>query len=195
MTDLTKIPLKEVQKLVTEDSTGTPVRIYATDGGGKYPIHGAVKYNEGWNPSKWTSTGSWHRECHTHEKDLKVPTRQPDFTKLPKDVLVKVGSNMLYTTGVPQLNGEIALFHRGGSSRTTATYSIYTKKNIKLMPGDWVVWDGKEECPLPKEVEVEIKFRYSEINVTANCTAVSWRYEDEKSDDDVIAYRITGKIL
>jgi hypothetical protein len=36
---------------------GREVRIYATDGGGAYPIHGAIKRPEGWVGATWGSTG------------------------------------------------------------------------------------------------------------------------------------------
>ena len=36
---------------------GRDVRIYATDGGGTYPVHGAIKRPEGWVSASWGSTG------------------------------------------------------------------------------------------------------------------------------------------
>lgn len=36
---------------------GKEVRIYATDGEGPYPIHGAYKVGEGWVGTKWTEEG------------------------------------------------------------------------------------------------------------------------------------------
>jgi hypothetical protein len=36
---------------------GREVRIYATDGGGTYPIHGAIERREGWVSASWGSTG------------------------------------------------------------------------------------------------------------------------------------------
>jgi hypothetical protein len=37
---------------------GYPVRIYATDGVGAYPIHGAYCEGEDWILSKWTDAGN-----------------------------------------------------------------------------------------------------------------------------------------
>lgn len=34
------------------------VRIYATDGGGAYPVHGAARFNGEWQVISWTSNGS-----------------------------------------------------------------------------------------------------------------------------------------
>jgi hypothetical protein len=39
---------------------GMPVRIYATDAGGLFPVHGAI-FNDGmWNGWKWTEEGKTH---------------------------------------------------------------------------------------------------------------------------------------
>lgn len=37
--------------------SGLAVRIYATDGGGQYPVHGAIYKDGHWFPSSWTSEG------------------------------------------------------------------------------------------------------------------------------------------
>lgn len=38
--------------------TGLPSRIYATDGGGEYPVHGAIFNNGKWNITSLTAGGS-----------------------------------------------------------------------------------------------------------------------------------------
>ena len=38
---------------------GREVRIYATDGGGSYPVHGAICQDGGWKSNTWNSDGSW----------------------------------------------------------------------------------------------------------------------------------------
>lgn len=37
--------------------SGLPARIYATDGEGEYPVHGAVLKDGCWFPCSWTSEG------------------------------------------------------------------------------------------------------------------------------------------
>lgn len=37
---------------------GREVRIYAVDGGGDYPVHGAILIDEVWDPNGWTIDGS-----------------------------------------------------------------------------------------------------------------------------------------
>ena len=44
------------KKYRTKD--GEEVRIYATDGAGSYPVHGAVKTAGGWYYVVWTNVGS-----------------------------------------------------------------------------------------------------------------------------------------
>jgi hypothetical protein len=38
---------------------GREVRIYAVDGGGAKPVHGAIRYNELWDFHCWSSLGYW----------------------------------------------------------------------------------------------------------------------------------------
>jgi len=38
---------------------GRKVRVYATDGDGPYPVHGAEWVGEGWTTSKWTQDGGY----------------------------------------------------------------------------------------------------------------------------------------
>lgn len=40
---------------------GREVRIYAVDGGGLYPVHGAVLHDGEWNPESWSVDGRWDR--------------------------------------------------------------------------------------------------------------------------------------
>lgn len=39
------------------DSRDIEHRIYATDGYGTFPVHGAVRYPHGWEPAMWTAEG------------------------------------------------------------------------------------------------------------------------------------------
>ena len=38
---------------------GREVRIYATDGLGSHPVHGAVKNPDGWRQATWMANGYW----------------------------------------------------------------------------------------------------------------------------------------
>lgn len=46
---------------------GCELRIYAVDGGGRFPVHGAVKLDDGtWRQEEWTLTGSYNGEKDGH---------------------------------------------------------------------------------------------------------------------------------
>jgi hypothetical protein len=67
---------------------GFDYRIYATDGGGEYPIHGAIKKEPGlWLPIQWTNRGRF---------DSSVPNKHDLIPDLPEpfefDCTVDVGS-------------------------------------------------------------------------------------------------------
>jgi len=49
---------------------GREVRIYATDGCGSYPVHGAIKRSEGWINASWGSSGYVVRPCRDMPDDL-----------------------------------------------------------------------------------------------------------------------------
>jgi hypothetical protein len=57
------------KKYKTRD--GREVRIYATDGRGTYPAHGAIEITEGWESTSWTAGGYYVGESMSiHDYDL-----------------------------------------------------------------------------------------------------------------------------
>ena len=57
----------------TKTVDGTPVRIYATDGGGVYPVHGAVfsEVDNRWIQERWTPKGRKYADGESrHDLDL-----------------------------------------------------------------------------------------------------------------------------
>lgn len=56
------------KKYTTRD--GVPVRIYAVDAGGNYPVHGAVCDGKLWNVSRWTQDGQWTDDGFNSPIDL-----------------------------------------------------------------------------------------------------------------------------
>lgn len=69
------------KKYTTRD--GREVRIYALDGIGVYPVHGAVKVDDGWSVSTWASSGAtYSSEVGVSQGDLieKIKTTEvPEF--------------------------------------------------------------------------------------------------------------------
>ncbi len=48
---------------------GREVRIYATDAGGDFPVHGAIKTGDEWESNSWKLNGNW-RDHLDEEYDL-----------------------------------------------------------------------------------------------------------------------------
>ena len=49
---------------------GREVRIYATDGAGSHPIHGAIECSDGWINASWGSSGYFISTCRDMQEDL-----------------------------------------------------------------------------------------------------------------------------
>ena len=54
---------------------GIKVRIYAQDGGGRHPIHGAVFEDNRWHQQKWKANGRFINHETDHPDDL-IPARR-----------------------------------------------------------------------------------------------------------------------
>jgi hypothetical protein len=48
---------------------GSEVRLYCVDGGGRYPVHGALKCSGRWQAASWTASGHYWG-TGTHANDL-----------------------------------------------------------------------------------------------------------------------------
>ena len=72
MTDL----ILKTGKVQTRD--GREVRIYATDAGGSYPVHGAVRCGLKWEFKSWLLTGVYSSVADLKAEDL-VPIPQPQY--------------------------------------------------------------------------------------------------------------------
>lgn len=55
-------------KYTTRD--GRPVRIYAVDAGGVFPVHGAIHNVENWISHAWTDGGKFTQRDQKHAHDL-----------------------------------------------------------------------------------------------------------------------------
>jgi hypothetical protein len=80
-----------------EDKTrgGHRVRIYATDGCGPSPIHGALWVKDcGWDDAKWRQNGMFRLDGETSPLDL-IPKRPPVVVS---DATVAVARNMYGAT-------------------------------------------------------------------------------------------------
>lgn len=49
---------------------GREVRIYARDGAGAYPIHGAIFADTGWRIERWSKDGRYYCQANSSDNDL-----------------------------------------------------------------------------------------------------------------------------
>jgi hypothetical protein len=67
---MTRLNLKDIKTGRVRTHGGLEVRIYATDGGGGFPIHGATKREDGWEVDTWTREGRIIGSNNDHPHDL-----------------------------------------------------------------------------------------------------------------------------
>jgi hypothetical protein len=69
---------------------GMPVRIYATDGGGLYPVHGAYNLKEDvWVSECWTSSGILMMSTRDRLDLVEVTSKRQSKSKKPIKKAVK----------------------------------------------------------------------------------------------------------
>ncbi len=77
---------------------GREVRIYAVDGGGQFPVHGAVKFSgTAWTPNEWSETGSHLGDPEFRISDLDLIEVTP---RIQREVWLNVYNGRL-CTGYP----------------------------------------------------------------------------------------------
>ena len=101
------------KKYQTRD--GCEVRIYAVDGGGRFPVHGAVKLDDGtWRQEEWTLTGSYNgeKDGHTLPNALDLIEVKP---RIQREVWVNVyaeGTSMWMSKEKANIEANISSFDR-----------------------------------------------------------------------------------
>ena len=98
-------PVSMNKQYTTQD--GAEVRIYATDAGGPYPVHGACKNANGWNPIRWSIYGEPIMSALSNKALREVPADKTirDLTvgeileTLPSGVSASVADGYLLVQG------------------------------------------------------------------------------------------------
>lgn len=93
---------------------GREVRIYAVDGDGEYPVHGAYKYDGRWQVNQWTATGGTHFLTQGDYFDL-IEFRP----RIKREVWVNVYPNGTKSFGEKRFADEHAMDHRIACVRLT----------------------------------------------------------------------------
>lgn len=68
---------------------GRKVKIYATDGGGNLPVHGAIK-GCGWWQGEWTLNGGWLTEGECRNDLIDVPKEHTVWVNVYRALLSSV---------------------------------------------------------------------------------------------------------
>ena len=68
---------------------GREVRIYAVDGGGYYPVHGAIKTDNGWDNTCWEKNGQYV----TYQTDSDLREIKP---RIQREVWINVYADNCY---------------------------------------------------------------------------------------------------
>jgi len=84
--------------------SGSEVRLYATNCGGVYTVHGAFRSGESWIVGSWLSNGEWYRGS-VHELDL--------IEVKPRRIQREVWLNVYKDGVVCHLSSEMATSHCG----------------------------------------------------------------------------------
>lgn len=85
------------------------------------------------------------------------------------------------------------VFPHGRSSRTDSGISCYARLYCIAPNQPWTVWQGGE-CPIPDGLEFEVITRAG-LNIISLISCYELRWEHEDIGTDIIAYRLTGKVL
>lgn len=95
---MTKLNLKDIKTGRVRTDGGLEVRIYATDGDGDFPIHGATKHEDGWEAETWTREGRYAISNNDHSRDLVlIPQTQYFIIYKHKDDTYPTISNFVST--------------------------------------------------------------------------------------------------
>jgi hypothetical protein len=170
---------RECKQLIVQ--AGTDVRMYYANGRYHSP-------NEHWS----------------YDLRMKSKLKKIDWTKLPVDTLLtldlcKVNEERYFSSF---RHGMVHFFLYGATSKTAdSKLDVLTVKpsNVKIAQDQpWTIWQGGE-CPIPDGLEYEVITRGGAAPFTnRGCyQVILWSYTQNgvHSMSEIIAYRLTGKVL
>jgi hypothetical protein len=154
------------------------------------------------------ANGRYHRNptlsCSFDLRMKSAPTKQIDWSKMPVDTLINIGihtgkGNRYFHSFA---NGMVHYFRDGMTSKTAEYKSdVFTlnPSEVQIAPDQpWTVWQGGA-CPLPDGLEYEVVTRGGVAPLTnrGSYHVILWSYTQNAthSMSEIIAYRLTGKVL
>jgi hypothetical protein len=90
---------------------GREARVYATDGSGEFPVHGAVKYEKGWGLAEWKENGQHCTRVGCGDELVNVPE------EVTEDLWLEFYHN-----------GQADVFHTEAAARIYKASAIAIKK-------------------------------------------------------------------
>jgi hypothetical protein len=135
---------------------------------------------------------------------MKTPLKQINWAKLPIDTVITLNlctgeANRYFNS----FTDGLVRYYRGGMTSKTIMYKsdiLYIHlKNMKISPDQpWTVWQGGA-CPIPEGLEYEVITRGGAAPLTnrGGYHLTLWPHTQNGSHSmsEIIAYRLTGKVL
>jgi hypothetical protein len=116
---------------------GKLVRLYCVDGGGSYPVHGAVRRDGIWDVERWTLKGDFINDCSETSYDL-IEFNPWSNLKVDDRVIVRIKktgeSHNYHFAGLTDKG--VPMLYTGQRSSWTAstTFSIDLDKDELIIP-------------------------------------------------------------
>jgi hypothetical protein len=156
----------------------------------------------GVNIMTYHANGKYYDQVIDSSSDLHMVSQQKqiDWAKLPVDTLIIIRVNGATANRYfSSFSDDAVHYFRAGMTSKTADYKsdVFTihPSNAKIAPDQpWVVWLGGA-CPISDGLEYEVEFRGKGMaaQIDLKTSNVDWEHGGDFLD--IIAYRLTGKVL
>jgi hypothetical protein len=128
---------------------------------------------------------------------MKHTLRKIDWTKLPEDTVISTPEGDRHIAKCPENSTLVLTYPEGKSSFTCGLRELEEHRKAKcylVEQQPWTVLLGGK-CPIPDGLEYEVEFRGKGIaaQIDLKTSNVDWEHEGDFLD--IIAYRLTGKVL
>jgi hypothetical protein len=187
-----------------ETISGTPVEFVAYRPNVKWSKQLIVEV--GTDICTYHANGRYHNSDTSYSYDLRMKPnlKQINWAKLPVDTLLTIdlctGREKRYFQSFSY--GMVRYYYFGATSKTVdSNLGIFaiSSSNVKIAPDQpWTVWQGGV-CPIPDGLEYEVLTRggAAPLNNRGSYHVILWSYVQSAthSMSEIIAYRLTGKVL
>lgn len=129
----------------------------------------------------------------TYDLRMADQKKKVDLSKLPIDTLLVRTHDIRHFSAIE--DNMINFFAHGATSLTADGTGNCFAKDVSIHPNQpWTFWQGGK-CPIPDGLEFEVVFRSGgTTKETESASSLVWTHHN-RSTSDIIAYRLTGKVL